>query len=75
MQRKFLNLVQPFAIKPPLALSAEELSEIKAFATRHKVLMLVYSRLKIYAAEFGSDSNLEEFLESNESLYLSNIAR
>ena len=73
-QRFFLDLVQPFPLQSPLELTVEELMEIKALAWRHKVLMLVYSRFKGHAAEFGADNNLREFLKSNESYYLSNIA-
>lgn len=73
MNPLFLKLIQPLPFKTSLSIDDDALSDVRDAALEHNLLMLVYSRLKEYVKEFGSDIHIQGFLDNKRDLYLANV--
>jgi hypothetical protein len=75
MHLLFLELIKPVPPNYPGQIEGAELSEIKAEAVRHNLLILFYSQLKKYQENSSPEKNIDTFLCEIELSYLKSIAR
>jgi hypothetical protein len=73
-QKLLLDIARPLPDFSGLSLDPEDLNALRACALKHRLFMLLYSRLEKKHAD-KSDEILAGFLKANESLYMTGAAR